>query len=70
MKRATLPEPGVTNPGLETAVISVAMPRTGIVLQARGTRRFRRAAVPAGPYWLPVAPGWLSWRAMERRNYA
>jgi len=20
-------------------------------------------------YWLPVAPGWLSWRALPRREY-
>jgi uncharacterized membrane protein YbhN (UPF0104 family) len=20
-------------------------------------------------YWLPVAPGWLSWRALLRREY-
>jgi uncharacterized membrane protein YbhN (UPF0104 family) len=20
-------------------------------------------------YWLPIAPGWLSWRVMQRREY-
>ena len=22
------------------------------------------------PYWLPVTPGWLCWRVLQRREYA
>jgi hypothetical protein len=34
-----------------------------------GARVFRCAAVPPGTYWLPIAPGWLAWRALLRREY-
>jgi NAD(P)-dependent dehydrogenase (short-subunit alcohol dehydrogenase family) len=44
---------------------------TGRAWQARAARlapgraeRYRLAT-----YWLPVAPGWLSWRALPRREY-
>jgi NAD(P)-dependent dehydrogenase (short-subunit alcohol dehydrogenase family) len=48
--------------------------RVGITGRARQARAARLAPGRAeryrlATYWLPVAPGWLSWRALPRREY-
>ena len=61
---AAAPSPG----GLGTIEAARVAALTGAGQQAR-------PAVSAGllyrlaTYWLPVAPGWLSWRALLRREY-
>ena len=47
--------------------------RVGITGRARQARAARLAPGRAeryrlATYWLPVAPGWLSWRALPRRE--
>jgi undecaprenyl-diphosphatase len=65
------------------AAIAAAAPSPGGLgaIEAALIAGLTGIGMPAGPavsavllyrlatYWLPVAPGWLSWRALLRRDY-
>ena len=61
---AAAPTPGGLGP-LEAALVSLL---TGVGMAAgpafSAVLLFRLAT-----YWLPVTPGWLSWRVLQRREY-
>jgi undecaprenyl-diphosphatase len=68
---------------LGAAALAAAAPSPGGLgaLEAALVAGLTGVGMPAGPavsavllyrlatYWLPVAPGWLSWRVLQRREY-
>ena len=61
---AAAPTPGGLGP-LEAALVSLL---TGVGMAA-GPAFSAVLLYRLATYWLPVAPGWLSWRVLQRREY-
>jgi uncharacterized membrane protein YbhN (UPF0104 family) len=61
---AAAPTPRALGP-LEAALISLL---TGVGMAA-GPAFSAVLLYRLATYWLPVAPGWLSWRVLQRREY-
>jgi undecaprenyl-diphosphatase len=61
---AAAPTPG----GLGAIEAALVAGLTGVGMQA-GPAVSAVLLYRLATYWLPVAPGWLSWRALLRRSY-
>ena len=61
---AAAPSPG----GLGAIEAALIAGLTGVGMQA-GPAVSAVLLYRLATYWLPVAPGWLSWRALQRRDY-
>jgi glycosyltransferase 2 family protein len=61
---AAAPSPG----GLGAIEAALVAGLTGVGMQA-GPAVSAVLLYRLATYWLPVAPGWLSWRALVRREY-
>jgi undecaprenyl-diphosphatase len=61
---AAAPSPG----GLGAIEAALVAGLTGVGMQA-GPAVSAVVLYRLATYWLPVAPGWLSWRALLRRGY-
>ena len=61
---AVAPTPGGLGP-LEAALVSLLT----VVGMAAGPAFSAVLLYRLATYWLPVAPGWLSWRVLQRREY-
>jgi uncharacterized membrane protein YbhN (UPF0104 family) len=61
---AAAPSPG----GLGAIEAALVAGLTGVGMQA-GPAVSAVLLYRLVTYWLPVAPGWLSWRALQRRGY-
>ena len=61
---AAAPSPG----GLGAIEAALVAGLTGVGMQA-GPAVSAVLLYRLATYWLPVAPGWLSWRALQRRDY-
>ena len=61
---AAAPSPG----GLGAIEAALIAGLTGVGMQA-GPAVSAVLLYRLATYWLPVAPGWLSWRAQQRRDY-
>jgi undecaprenyl-diphosphatase len=61
---AAAPSPG----GLGAIEAALVAGLTGVGMQA-GPAVSAVLLYRLATYWLPVAPGWLSWRALQRRGY-
>jgi undecaprenyl-diphosphatase len=61
---AAAPSPG----GLGAIEAALVAGLTGVGMQA-GPAVSAVLLYRLATYWLPVAPGWLSWRALLRRGY-
>jgi undecaprenyl-diphosphatase len=61
---AAAPSPG----GLGAIEAALVAGLTGIGMQA-GPAVSAVLLYRLATYWLPVAPGWLAWRVLQRRDY-